>query len=195
MTIKRATVYCASSLQSGEAFLTAAEQTAKTLVKENIEIIYGGGSSGLMGKLADTAIAQGGKVTGIMPEFMKSVEWNHSGVSSMIYTSDMSERKKKLIENTDAVITLAGGCGTLEELLEVITLKRLGIFLKPIIIVNTNSYYDPLLEMFENMIDNKFLAERHRQIWSVVKTPAEIIDAIRNAPVWNEDARNYALVT
>ena len=194
MMINKITVFCASSRKAANSFFTETEEIAKILVKNNITTIYGGGAAGLMGKLADTIISNGGEIIGVIPHFMKKVEWDHKGVDRMITVQDMHERKKILIEDTDAVLALAGGTGTIEELFEVITLKRLGIFTKPIIILNTNNYYAPLIQMLENSIKEKFLNEIHRKMWTIIEKPDELISAIRNAPLWDETSRNFALV-
>ena len=153
--IKKVTIYCASSDKIDPDYFGGAAKIAEILVENNIDILFGGGAKGLMGQLADTASAKGGKIIGIMPTFMKEVEWQHNGLSDLVLVKDMHERKKKLLENTDAVIALPGGSGTLEELLEVITLKKLGVFTGPIIIYNQNNYYQPLIDMFEKCIEGK----------------------------------------
>lgn len=194
MTIKKVTVYCASSNKVNTKYFDEAEKLGAALAQNGITLIYGGGSMGLMGKMANKALENNGTVIGIMPEFMDKVEWSHKGISELILVHDMNERKQKLIEGTDAVVALPGGCGTLEELSEVITLKRLGKFLKPIIILNQDGFYDPLIALLERMIQEKFLRDEHRSIWTVVTTADEILDAIKNAPIWTEDAINYAAV-
>ena len=138
MEIKKICVYCASSAKVDKSYFEATEELALELIKENIEVIYGGGAIGLMGKLADTIIENNGKIKGIMPEFMNEVEWAHKGVSDFEFTETMHERKSKFLEGIDGLVALPGGTGTLEELFEAITLKRLGQFTKPIIILLTN---------------------------------------------------------
>ncbi len=137
-------------------------------------------------------IAAGGEVTGIMPRFMTEVEWNHTGLTEMILVESMHERKEKMAHMADAVVALPGGCGTLEELLEVITWKRLGMFPKPIIICNTDGYFDPLIEMLNRSVDENFMREEHRLMWQVVDTPAQVIHALNNPVKWDENARNFA---
>ena len=125
---------------------------------------------------------------------MMDVEWGHKSISNLIIVKDMHERKKKLIENIDAIVILPGGSGTLEETMEVITLKRLGKFIKPIIFVNTDGFYNHLFDFFDKMIEEKFMREEHRNIWSFVNTPEEIINAIESAPEWDESAISVAAV-
>ena len=184
-------VYCASSPDIAPVYFDAAERLARELAAEQITLVYGGGATGLMGQLADTMLAEGGRVVGIMPQFMNAVEWGHKGVAEFHYVADMHERKRRFLDGTDALVALPGGCGTLEELLEVITLKRLGVFGKPIVILNTNRFYDPLLQMLDRCIEERFLAEYHRQIWQVVSEPEEVLPAIRNAPAWEDGAIKF----
>jgi uncharacterized protein (TIGR00730 family) len=185
-------VYCASSSQVKESYFDAATALGKIIASNNLQLLYGGGHRGLMGKIADTVLENGGKVTGIIPRFMCEVEWNHTGLDELILVETMHERKEKMARMADAVVALPGGCGTLEELLEVITWKRLGIFTKPIIICNTDGYFDPLIEMLDRTVDEQFMREEHRAMWNVVNTPDEVLDAIRNAVPWEEQARDFA---
>jgi uncharacterized protein (TIGR00730 family) len=187
-------VYCASSTKINTAFFKATEVLAKALVKEQVQVVYGGGGVGLMGQLADTVLAEGGKIKGIMPQFMNEVEWGHKGVSDFVYTETMHERKAKLIDGVDAVIALAGGTGTLEELLEAITLKKLGLFAKPIIILNTNAYYDPLKKMLERCVEERFMGVQHSEMWSFVEHPEEVIPMIKKTDDWSSDAIKFAAV-
>ena len=192
--IKRVCVYCASSDKVDKVYFDAVTVLAKQLVDSNIQVVYGGGSSGLMGKLADDVLHFGGHVIGVMPNFMKEVEWAHTKVPEFHFVGNMAERKKKFLDMSDALIALPGGCGTLEELFEAITLKRLGLFTKPIIILNINHFYDPLVALLDRCIDEQFMSEKHRNIWQIIDDPAKIIDTINNAPAWSDDAISYAKV-
>jgi len=187
-------VYCASSTQVDETYFVEAEKLGKLLVKNKLELVYGGGSVGLMGKIADTMLAEGGRVTGVIPQFMCEQEWDHNGLTKLIITETMHERKEKMAFMSDAAVALPGGCGTFEELLEVITWKQLGIFTKPIIIVNINGYYDPLIEMLHRAIDQNFMRELHRGIWTVVTSADEVVTAIQNAPKWDTSVRKFAAI-
>jgi hypothetical protein len=177
--MKRVSVYCASSAKIREVFFEATRKLAAYLVEEKIDVVFGGGSQGLMGQLADTVLEKGGNITGIMPNFMKAVEWDHKGVSDFHFTDTMHQRKQAFLDRADGLITLAGGCGTFEELLEAITLKRLGIFTKPIVILNTDGYYDPLKEMLERSIKEQFMTEEHGKMWTFVNLPEEVIPALK----------------
>jgi len=185
-------VYCASSSQVRPVFFEAAEKLGKILAEQDCRLIYGGGHRGLMGKIADTVLANGGQVTGIIPGFMCEVEWNHTGLTELILVETMHERKEKLARMADAAVALPGGCGTMEELLEVITWKRLGIFTKPIIICNVDGYFDPLIEMLNRSVDENFMGKEHRNMWTIVSSPEFVLNAIEHSVQWNENARNFA---
>ncbi|MDD3078775.1 MAG: TIGR00730 family Rossman fold protein [Paludibacter sp.] len=192
--MKYVCVYCASSTQINQEYFDAAERLGEILADKNIHLVYGGGSMGLMGTIADSSLKHGGKVTGIIPGFMCEQEWDHNGLTELIVTETMHERKEKMAVMADAAIALPGGCGTLEELLEVITWKQLGIFSKPIIIVNINGYFDPLIEMLHKAIEENFMRELHKGIWQVVSSVEAIIPAIKNAPVWDSSVRKFAAI-
>ena len=190
--MKKICVYCASSAKIDKVYFEATEQLAKLFVNQNIEVVFGGGAGGLMGKLADTIIENGGKIKGIMPKFMKEIEWAHKGVTDFEFTETMHERKTKYLEHIDGLVALPGGSGTLEELMEAITLKRLGLFTKPIIILNTNNFYEPLKDMLNKCVSENFMHEKHLKMWTFVNEPEDVIYALKNAPDWNEDAIEFA---
>lgn len=192
--MKYVCVYCASSTQINQEYFDAAKRLGEILADKNIHLVYGGGSMGLMGTIADSSLKHGGKVTGIIPGFMCEQEWDHNGLTELIVTETMHERKEKMAVMADAAIALPGGCGTLEELLEVITWKQLGIFSKPIIIVNINGYFDPLIEMLHKAIEENFMRELHKGIWQVVSSVEAIIPAIKSAPVWDSSVRKFAAI-
>jgi len=191
-SINTVCIYCASSNQIPQKYFEAAKQLAQTLAGAGINIVYGGGGSGLMGQVATTAMEHGGKVIGIIPAFMKAANWDHPEVQHIHVVADMHERKRKFIQQSDAIIALPGGCGTFEELFEAITLKQLGRHTHPIIIVNVDGYYDALLMMLSKAVEDKFMGEHHRDCWSVITDPTTILEAIENAPGWSEDAINTA---
>lgn len=185
-------VYCASSNKIAQAYFEATGSLARIFVREGVEVIYGGGVNGLMGKLADTILAHGGKIKGIMPRFMNEVEWAHRQVSDFEYTETMHERKAKFLEGVDALVALPGGTGTLEELLEAISLKRLGQFTHPIVILNTLNYYEPLQRMLEKCVEEGFMLEKHKEMWTFVDEPEEVLPAIHNANAWDAGAIHFA---
>ena len=192
--IRQVCVYCASSQKVDHAYLHAAAQLGELLAGAHITLVYGGGGSGLMGAVADGALRSGGKVIGVLPRFMEAIEWGHTGLTELRLVDDMHERKRVMIESADAVVALPGGSGTLEELLEVITLKRLGIFLHPIVLANLRGFYDPLIRQFDEAIRQGFMDERHREMWSVVTDVSGVLTAIRDSPEWGADARSFARV-
>jgi uncharacterized protein (TIGR00730 family) len=190
----RICVYCASSEQCDRIYHDAATALGRALAEAGCTIVYGGGAVGLMGSLANGALAAGGDVIGIIPRFMTEVEWQHPGLASLEVVEDMRERKHRLLTGSDAVVALPGGCGTLEEMFEALTLKRLGLYFNPIVLVNTNGFYAPLAKFMDQMIEQRFMNPQHREMWTVVDTVDEVLPAIRAAPRWREDARNYAVV-
>ncbi len=192
--IKKVCVYCASSDKIDPSYKEATRELAKALVKSKVTVVYGGGARGLMGELADTVLEEEGRIIGIMPHFMKEVEFHHKDVNEFIFTADMHERKKQFMVGVDALITLPGGCGTFEELMEAITLKRLGIFTKPIVILNMNGYYDKLLDMLDHAVNEGFMGEKHRDIWTVFDDPTKVIEAISQSKPWSNDAIQFAQV-
>lgn len=188
-------IYCASSDKIGSGYFDATEKLALTLVQQNIEVVYGGGSSGLMGKLADVMLANGGKIKGIMPRFMNEVEWAHKNLQDIEFTETMHERKAKFLENIDGLVALPGGTGTLEELLEAMTLKKLGIYTKPIVILNTLNYYEPLKLMLQQCVTENFMLARHTDMWTFVDEPDQVIPALQSAKSWDNTAIHFARVS
>jgi uncharacterized protein (TIGR00730 family) len=190
----RICVYCASSAQAPVHFGDAAYELGRLFAANNVTTVFGGGGAGSMARLADGVHAGKGNIVGVMPRFMKDLEWGHSGLQSVVWTDGMAERKALLLEGTDAVIALPGGCGTFEELLEVITLKRLCLYLKPIVIVNQEGFYDPLLALFKRSVKEHFMDERHLEMFSVVQQVSGVLDAVRNARPWGPEAREFAVM-
>lgn len=190
--VSQVCVYCASSTKIAPKFFEAADELGEVLASNGITLIYGGGAVGLMGRTADKVLSMGGHVIGVIPDFMTAVEWEHKGVSKLHIVMDMHERKKRFFEGTDAIVALPGGCGTLEELLEAITWKRLGLITAPIIIVNTDGFYDPLLTMLDRCVEENFMRAEHREIWQVISRPNELLQAIQDAVEWDESAIHRA---
>ena len=192
--IKQVCVYCASSTQINPEYLMVASSIGKILAGNNISVIYGGGSVGSMGALADAVIKNNGELIGVIPKFMMELEWGNPSVTEMKIVDSMAQRKQLFIENVDAVIALPGGTGTLEELAEVISLKKLGLFTKPIIIVNTRGFYDSLLQFIEQMVADNFIRAEHKELYTVISDPENIINAIKNAPIWEGKAIKLAAI-
>lgn len=187
-------VYCASSRTAHPEYRQAAHRLGETLARAGIGIIYGGGGKGSMGALADGALSQGGRVVGILPRFMADLEWGHPGLSELHLVEDMRTRKHLMLAQSDAAIALPGGSGTLEELMEAITLKRLGLYLNPIVLVNTRGYFRSLIELLIQAVQERFMDPRHLQMWQVVDTPEAVPDALATAPQWTDAARAFAAV-
>ncbi len=192
--MKRICVYCASSNKVAPMYFEEARKLGRILAENNIELVYGGGSVGLMGALADAVMEAGGRVTGVIPRFMCEVEWQHNEVTELILTETMHARKEKMAVLADAVVALPGGCGTLEELLEVITWKQLGIFNKPIVILNINNFYTHLIAQLEQAVSENFMIEKHKEIWDVADKAENVLTVIQNAKPWDEKARNFAKI-
>jgi uncharacterized protein (TIGR00730 family) len=160
----------------------------------SINLINGAGSIGLMAATSNAALSAGGTVTGVIPRFMVEQNWHHSGLTRLVETETMHERKQLMAEMSDGVIALPGGCGTMEELLEIITWKQLGLYLKPIVILNINGFYDPLLEMLQRAIDGHFMRPEHGTIWQVATSAQEAIDLLYTTPWWDKNVRKIAAI-
>ena len=185
-------VYCASSRSSHPDYRAAAQRLGEVLAGAGIDIIYGGGAVGSMGALADGALGKGGRVLGILPRFMAELEWGHRGLTELELVEDLRVRKHLMLSRSVAAIALPGGSGTLEELLEAITLKRLGLYVNPIVLVNTRGFFAPLIELLQRAIAERFMDERHLAMWQVVAQPEEVPAALERAPVWSAEARSFA---
>jgi len=185
-------VYCASSGSCDPEYHAAARRLGELLAADGRSVVYGGSRIGSMGALADGALAAGGRVIGVLPRFLKDLEVSHDGLTELHVVEDMRTRKHQMLSRSEAVVALPGGCGTFEELLEAITLKRLGVFLGPIVIVNTRDYFAPLLALFEAAVRERFMDERHRAMWQVVATPEAVLGALERAPPWSAEARRFA---
>lgn len=187
-------VYCASSTQIDAKYFSAAEELGRLIAQKGLRLITGAGNQGLMNAIEEGSLAAGGKVTGIIPTFMMEEGWHHTGLTELIETRTIHERKEMMAKLSDGVIALPGGCGTLEELLEIITWKQLGLYLNPIIILNIDGYYDHLLAQLRQAIDENFMRAIHGDIWKVATTPDEAIDLLFTTPAWNGRMRGYAAI-
>ena len=190
----RICVYCASSARVDSIYFEATERLAIDFAQNNVGVVYGGGAIGLMGRLADVVIREGGHIRGVIPRFMHEVEWTHPKLDEVVFTETMAERKAKFLEGVDGLVALPGGTGTLEELLEAITLKKLGQFFKPIVILNTVGFYDPLREMFEKCARENFIKPKHLELFRFVDKPEDVLPTIRSMPDYDKDALRDAVV-
>ena len=187
-------VYCASSTKIDSVYFDAARELGTLLGQRQIRLINGAGNMGLMSAVSDAALRAGGEVTGVIPRFMVEQGWHHTGLTKLIETETMHERKRMMADLSDGVIALPGGCGTLEELLEIITWKQLGLYLNPIIILNINGFYNPLLEMLQRAVEGNFMRKEHVAIWKVASTAEEAINLLYTTPVWNKEIRKFAAI-
>lgn len=178
-------IYAASSTQIDAAYFQAATQIGSLLAQHGYGIINGAGRIGLMQAVSDAALKKEGRVTGIIPKFMVEHGWQHDNLTELIVTDTMHERKQLMAEKSQGIIALPGGCGTLEEVLEVITWKQLGLFTKPIVILNTNNYYDPLLSQLKRATEEHFMAPHHSHLWHVANSPEEALKLIMETPEWD----------
>lgn len=174
-------VFCASSANIDGRYLEAAQELGALLAQEGWRCVNGGGAVGLMSAVTDGALDADGKVTGVIPKFMVDKGWCYDRLEDVIVTADMHQRKQMMSDMADAVIALPGGVGTLEELLETLTWRQLGLVKVPVIILNTLGYYDHLLAMLDHAIDEEFMKPSHRRLWQVAATPAEVIALLGNA--------------
>ena len=187
-------VYCASSTKIDEKYFRAAEELGTLIAQKGLRLITGAGNMGLMCAVEEAALAAGGHVTGIIPTFMIKEGWHHTGLTELIETASMHERKQMMADLSDGAIALPGGCGTFEELLEIITWKQLGLYLNPVIILNIDGYYDHLIAQLNQAIDENFMRDIHGDIWKVATTPKEAIELLYTTPKWNGKMRSYAAI-
>lgn len=186
--------FASSSSKISSEYAAAASQLGSLLAQAGMNVVYGGGGIGLMRNLADAVIQNHGRITGVIPAFMMEAGWDHSGVTDMIVTADMGERKKQMFALADAVVALPGGIGTLEELTEAITLKQLGLFRGPVIMLNTLDFYKHLTEFLDHMITGNFLRFEHKGMWEVAATPEEVIMYLEKRQDWIPDPRSIAKI-
>ncbi|WKN30882.1 TIGR00730 family Rossman fold protein [Porifericola rhodea] len=178
--MKSIAVFCASKIGEDSIYHKVASEVGRMLAEENIRLIYGGGKVGLMGAVADAALEAGGEVIGVIPYFLDKKEVGHQGLTELIRVESMHERKMKMSELSEGVITLAGGFGTLEELTEMLTWSQLALHHKPIGILNTNGYYDYMEKLFDHMCEEGFLAKETRKIAIFEREPEHLFNKMRS---------------
>ncbi|MGE5789196.1 MAG: TIGR00730 family Rossman fold protein [Myxococcales bacterium] len=176
--IARVCVYCGSNPGTSPAYCRAAEQVGALLASRGIGIVYGGGRLGLMGALADAALAHGGKVIGVIPRFLKEVEVQHQSLSELHVVETMHERKATMASLSDAFIALPGGIGTLEETFEVWTWTQLGSQRKPVGLLDVDGFYRPLITFLDHLVTEGFLRSTHRSILQIATDPTEMLDLL-----------------
>ena len=181
--LKTVTVFCGSSLGSNPAYAKAAQGLVQEMVSHNIKLVYGGGSVGLMGTIADTALAAGGEVIGVIPRYLLEREVGHKGLTELIVVHSMHERKAKMNELADAFIALPGGLGTLEEFFEVVSWAQLGLHTKPCILLNTAGYFNGIIQALDHATADGFIKEVHRALIMVAEEPTAVLKLADGAQV------------
>jgi uncharacterized protein (TIGR00730 family) len=177
----RAVVYCASAAGVNPAYREAASALGRGLAETGIGLVYGGATVGMMGAVANAALAAGGEIIGVLPEVLSSREIGHTGLTELIATASMHERKAKMLELADAVIALPGGFGTLDELMEAVTWAQLGIHNKPCVLVNVLGYYEGLLAFLDTAVQEGFLKAANRELILVAANTEEAIHIVKNS--------------
>ncbi len=169
------TVYGASSENIDAIYKEEAFELGRLIALSGHPLVCGGGKAGLMKAAIEGAIQAGGVTIGVLPEFMVERNWQHPSLTEMISTPDMHSRKRTMAQMSIAAIACPGGCGTLEELMEIITWRQLNLYRGRVVILNTGGYYDPLLDMLDRTIDSGFMRDDHKTLWEVSETPAEAL--------------------
>jgi hypothetical protein len=192
--LKRVCVFCGSSIGSNPNHVVAAEKLGARLAAEGVELVFGGGGIGLMGKLADAVLAGGGAVIGVIPRALVDREVAHGGLTELRVVASMHERKALMADLADGFVALPGGLGTIEEFCEVLTWAQLGIHSKPCALLNVDAYFDPLLAFLDHVVDERFLTPESRALVLVAQEPEAILNVLRRhepAPVarWLDDAQ------
>lgn len=178
--MKRLCVYCGANPGAKPEYMEAARQLGQELVKRNIDLVYGGASVGIMGEIADTVLAQGGEVIGVIPQALVDKEVSHNGLTELIVVKSMHERKAVMADHSDGFIAMPGGLGTMEELFEVLTWAQLGFHSKPCSLLNVLSYYDPLIQFIDHAVEQQFIRTIHRGLLLTESEPADLLDALEN---------------
>ncbi|MEJ0062113.1 MAG: TIGR00730 family Rossman fold protein [Alphaproteobacteria bacterium] len=192
MPIDSVCVYCGSSNRVDEAYKDVARAVGRGLAEKGKRIVYGGGRVGLMGIVADAALAAGGKVTGIIPEHIQSREVEHTGLTELIVVADMHTRKRMMVERSDAFVILPGGFGTLDETFEILTWKQLNLHAKPIVIYNACGYWDHLLALIRGLVDAGFAPPANLDLFAVADTMEAMFAALARAePVSGDVASKW----
>jgi uncharacterized protein (TIGR00730 family) len=178
--IKSVCVYCGSSNGTDPIYLEAARDFGRSLAREKLKLVYGGGGIGLMGALARSALEAGGEVTGIIPQFLRAREIELSSLTELVITPNMHERKERMHGLADAFVILPGGLGTLEEVLEAMTWAQLGLHKKPIVFVNVKGFWDPLFATFDRVSSHNFARYGLKELYTVVSRVEDTMPAILN---------------
>lgn len=187
--MKSVCVFCGSNTGGDPVFLETAKALGAFLAQEGLTVVYGGASVGLMGATANACLSAGGQVVGVLPDFLKKKELEHTGLSQLHVVPSMHERKALMAELSDGFVALPGGMGTLEEFCEIVTWAQLGLHAKPCGLLNVAGFYDPLLALVRTMVENRFVRDAHADIVLSAPTPGTLLSAMRayrpvSAPKW-----------
>ncbi|WP_367578551.1 TIGR00730 family Rossman fold protein [Snodgrassella alvi] len=198
--MKNIVVYCGSNLGQNKAYFDAAQQLGKEMAQQGYRLVYGGGNIGLMGTIASSVLDHGGEAIGVIPSFLKNLEGAHQGLSELYETSNMTERKNKMIELADAFIAMPGGLGTYEELFEVLSQAQLKLHPHPVGILNVAGFFDPLIQMLQNTVAAGFMPPENMDLLCKATTPAALLDQLRHwqprdavkwvTPQWAQQTRD-----
>lgn len=180
-------VFCGSRNGNDPDYALEAKRLARQMAERDIEFVYGGGSIGIMGILAQEVLDRGGRVTGIIPEFLQKFEVGHNNLTELIVTDSMHERKRTMFERSDGFIVMPGGLGTLDETFEILTWKQLRLHNKPVIILDCKGYWQPFQALVESTIEGGFAHEAVRDLYQVVKTADEVFEALKDIPITSEE--------
>lgn len=180
--IRNVCVYCGSAGNVAEIYRDAATQLGRILVKNGLGLVYGGGRVGLMGLVADAVLHEGGRAYGIIPHHIADREVSHTGLTELHVVETMHERKQMMVDRADAFVILPGGLGTMDEFFEIMTWRQLGLQDKPVVVVNIEGYWTPLLRMIDHLIEEGFAREADRQALLVVDKVEDVIETLSTAP-------------
>ena len=192
MDLKSICVYCASSPNTETAVETEIRAFGREMASRGIRLVYGGASRGLMGAIADEVLAAGGNVTGVIPKNLEGRESAHRGLTELKVVASMHEREQLMFDLSDAFVAFPGGFGTMEEIIEMITWKQMGIHGKPIVIANIGGYFNPLLQQFELAVQKKYARREDRILFAVADTTKAILTFLEGAPVLSRKAGDWA---
>lgn len=191
---KKIAVYCASSTQIDDCYFKDARRLGQLMGEQGVTLINGAGNMGLMAESANGCLEAGGKAIGVIPTFMIKEGWCHDGMTQIIETANMHERQAKMAEMNDAGIFLPGGIGTFAEMTELIMWKQLGLYLKPIVLLNTGGYFDSMLNTLHQAIKENFMRPVHADTWCVAPTPEEALRMALETPLWDTSIRRFAKI-
>jgi uncharacterized protein (TIGR00730 family) len=181
MTIRTLCVFCGSSIRVDEAYRAAAVRLGEAIAKAGVTLVYGGGKIGLMGLLADSALTNGGRVVGVIPGFLRDLEVAHDGLTELRVVDSMHERKRVMFELADAFVVLPGGFGTLDEMIEIVTWRQLGLHDKPVLLLDVNGFWQPLRELIRAIVAAGFAHPDHASLLTRASSVDDVFAALRDA--------------